>query len=154
MQVDYLQVQRQSVLEPPVQRRSDRYRLPRVDLVERWDAARAGEAAQHEGQTLRPEWRARVHQLEVQMGEIGVAAVADPSQNVAGADAVAPLDPDAAGFEVGVYREPAVPERNDHMVTGCRREGDPRRWLERRLIGRSSLTPTTLPRVADRTGSP
>ena len=64
MQVDYLQVQRQSVLEPPVQRRSDRYRLPRVDLVERWGCFHPTEQT--------PSWRRGISPVAVELARDAV----------------------------------------------------------------------------------
>jgi hypothetical protein len=75
-----------------------------------------------------------VHDLEVQVGPVGVAGVPEPPELLAGADALPFLDDDAAGNHVGVEREHAVAYVHDHTVPGRLVDRDARRQLARHLV--------------------
>src|SRR3954447_17133880 len=64
-------------------------------LVGVGDAAGAGERPELKGQPVGGQWRRAVHHVEVQVWEVGVAAVTDQPQDLTRADPIADVDPEA-----------------------------------------------------------
>ena len=80
------------------------------------DHAKLGKGLQFIGKPFRTQGRIGVHQMEVQVGRIGVARVAEQCQHLARLHLVAELDPKAARLQVRVEGETSLAE-SDHPLS-------------------------------------
>ena len=102
-------------------RAGERRRVDRRDLVVHQrllvgDLALTGERGEHERQAVREQRRRSVHDVEVQVGAVAVAGVAEQAEHLAGLHRVADLHLQAAGLHVRVERVAALADVDDHVV--------------------------------------
>ena len=96
-------------------------------LFEALDPGIQAESIEHIRNAVGAQVGRTVGDVEMEMGEVGVAAVAHESEDLAAADAIADTDPLTSRLEVGVHGKPPVPVVDGDKV--------PRRPLEGHRLG-------------------